>query len=408
MPLYRYRAADRDGDLVAGEREAASREEVVRWLQDQRLVPIAAELSTGPRPAAGKPAARGAARSGRTLPPARHVAFVRELATLMEADLPLEEALTLLGSLVEGEREKRLAEGLLGDLRAGRPLSAALAASGAFPPDQVALVKAGEAGGALADVFGRLARTLERAHALRERVRSALIYPAILTVGAIASVAVLLVVVIPAFEPLFADTGRALPPATQALLDVSAAVQAGALPGLAVLALGAVLLGRLRRSAGPAARLDAALLRLPLVGALLAKLQTARFARTLGTLLGNGVPLLHGLDLAGTALTNRRMAEVVERAADSLRSGGRLSDTLLAASVWPRLSAELVRVGEETGRLPDMLARTADILEEETGRTLERLVALITPAVTLLLGAVVAGVVVALLSAVLSVNDVAF
>ena len=401
MPLYRYKAAARDGDLVTGEREADSREEVVRWLQDQRLVPIQAEPATATAPAT-------APRAAKALPAARHVAFVRELATLMEAELPLEEALTLLGSLVAGEREKALANGLLDALRAGQPLSAALSASGAFPADQIALIKAGEAGGALADVFGRLAQSLERAHALRERVRSALIYPAILTVGAILSVVVLLTVVIPAFEPLFADTGRALPPATQALLDVSAAVQSAALPALLLMVLGVFLLTRLRRSPGPAARLDGALLRLPLVGGLLAKLQTARFARTLATLLTNGVPLLSGLDLARSALTNRRMAETVEAAAEHLRSGGRLSDTLLAAPVWPRLSAELVRVGEETGRLPAMLARTAEILEEETGRTLERLVALITPVVTLLLGAVVAGVVVALLSAVLSVNDVAF
>lgn len=399
MGLYRYRAAARDGEAVDGERDAASREEVVRWLQDQRLVPIEVV------PAAAAPSAR---RAGRALPPARHLAFVRELATLLGAALPLEEALTLLGGLLAGERERALAAGLLGALRAGQPLSAALASSGAFPPDQVALVRAGEAGGALADVFARLARSLERAHALRERVRSALIYPAVLAVGAVLSVAVLLTVVIPAFEPLFADSGRTLPPATRALLDVSAAVQAGALPGLLAVLAAVLLLSRLHRAPGPAERLDGLLLRLPVAGALLAKVEAARFARTLGTLAGNGVPLLAALALAGSALRNRRMAAVVAAAAERLRAGGRLSATLLEAAVWPRLAAELVRVGEETGRLPDMLTRAADILEDESGRTLERLVALITPAVTLLLGAVVAGVVVALLSAVLAVNDVAF
>lgn len=399
---FRYKAATRDGEVRTGDRTADSREAVVRWLQEQHLVPIVVE--TGAAPAA---APRPTVAVRRPLPPARHLALVRELATLLDADLPLEEALALIATLSAEAREKALIDGLLAALRAGRPLSAALAESGAFPADQIALVKAGEASGALAEVTGRLARALERAHALRERVRSALIYPSILAAAAVGSVVLLLTVVVPAFEPLFADTGRALPPATRLLLDVSAAVQAGALPGLVVVALGALALGRARRSADVAAVLDGWALRLPLVGGLLGRIDAARFSRTLGTLIGNGVPLLPALDLAGTAVANRRLAAGIDAAAEHLRSGGRLGERLLATPGWPRLSAELVRVGEETGRLAAMLTRTADLLEEETGRTLDRLVALITPAVTLLLGGVVAGMVVALLSAVLGVNDVA-
>lgn len=404
MPLYRYKAAARDGETIVGEREAESREAVVRWLQDQRLVPIRAELAAG----SGIAPAGGLAPRPRGLPAARQLAFVRELATLMEAELPLEDALGLMASLTKGEREKALVAGLLVRLRAGMPFSAALAEVGGFGADHLALVRAGETSGALGEVMGRLARSMERGHALRERVRSALIYPAILTFAALGSVILMLTVVVPSFEPLFADTGRELPAATRMLLDVSAAVKAGALPALALLTLAGVAVGRMRRDPEQAARLDGLLLRLPLAGPLLAGIDGARFARTLGTLLGNGVALLPALELAGSALANRRLAAVVAEAGRHLRAGGRLGEQLLAAPEWPRLAGELVRVGEETGRLPAMLGRAADILEEESGRTLERLVALITPAVTLLLGGVVAGVVVALLSAVLSVNEAAF
>lgn len=402
MPAFRYKAATRDGAVQDGLREADSREAVARWLQDQGLVPLAV------RPASGEPASlRVVAVAGRGLPPARHLALIRELATLVEAELPLEDALALVADLAGRPREKALVAGVLAGLRGGQPLSAAMANTGAFPADQIALIRAGEASGALAEVLGRLARTLERAHALRERVRSALVYPLILTAAAILSVLVLLTVVVPAFEPLFADAGRALPPATRLLLDVSAAVEAGALPGLALLLAGALGVRQARRSPGPAAWLDGLLLRVPVVGGLAAALDAARFSRTLGTLLGNGVALLPALDLAMTAMANRRLAAAMSEAAEHLRAGGRLGERLLALPGWPRLSAELVRVGEETGKLPAMLTRGADILDEETGRALERLVALITPAVTLLLGGVVAGVVVALLSAVLAVNDVA-
>lgn len=406
MPLFRYKAAARDGETSVGEREAESREAVARWLQDQRLVPIRVEAAAGSSIAlaAGGPAPPRV----KGLPAARQLAFVRELATLMEAELPLEDALALMGSLTKGEREKAMVAGLLGRLRSGMPFSAALAEIGGFAADHLALVKAGETSGALGEVMGRLARTMERNHALRERVRSALIYPTILTVAALGSVVLMLTVVVPSFEPLFADNGRELPAATRALLDVSAAVKAGALPGLVLLLLAGLGVRQLRRSPEQAARLDAMMLRLPVAGPLLAGIDGARFARTLSTLLGNGVALLPALELAGSALANRRLAAIVADAGRHLRAGGRLGEQLLAAPEWPRLAGELVRVGEETGRLPAMLGRAADILEEESGRTLERLVALITPAVTLVLGGVVAGVVMALLSAVLSVNEAAF
>ncbi|MGQ9372088.1 type II secretion system F family protein [Azospirillum sp. ST 5-10] len=399
--LFRYTAATRDGELRHGERAAAGRDAVVRWLQEQGLVPLTVEAGAAP----AAPARPGPPR--RPLKPARHLALVRELATLLDAELPLEEALALVAGLSADAREKALVAGVLAALRGGRPLSAALADSGAFPADQVALVRAGEASGALAAVMGNLARALERAHALRERVRSALIYPTILAAAAIGSVVLLLTVVVPSFEPLFADTGRALPPATRLLLDLSAAVEAGALPALAALALAALGIARARRAPATAAALDGWALRLPLVGGLIGRIEAARFARTLGTLLGNGVALLPALELAATAVANRHLAAAVAAAAEHLRGGGRLGERLLATPGWPRLAGELVRVGEETGRLPAMLLRAADLLEEESGRTMDRLVALITPAVTLVLGGVVAGVVVALLSAVLAVNEVA-
>lgn len=399
MPTFRYKALRRTGELVAGQRDAGGVAEVERWLGAQDLIPLETAAAGGVR--------RG--RGGGRLTAERRAVLTRELATLLGAGLRLDDALALMVRLAGNAGDAARLDRVLQRIRHGSPFAEALAGEGtAFPPDYVALVRAGEHGGALPEVLARLAETLRRSRTLRRRVVSSLIYPIILVVVAIAAVAVLLLVVVPAFEPMFADTGRDLPPATRFLVDLAGGLRMGLLPGLLLLAALALGWHRLPAGAAPKRAWRGLLLRTPLLGALLVRLDTTRFARTLATLIGNGLPLLAALGLARDALHSPELAETIRKAQEELRGGRLLGDQLMAQRLWPPLMGELIRVGEETGRLPQMLAEVAEIFDEEAVQTLERLTALITPVVTLVLGLVVSGILAALLSAVLAINDLAF
>lgn len=401
MTLYRYRAVRRTGESVTGEREAASAAAVLDWLKAQDLLPLRAEPATGR-------SAGGVGRSGAALKGRRRALFTREMATLLGAGLQLDHALAMMRRLGGAPAEVALLTRIQERVQGGAAFGEALAAEPAsFPPDYVAVVRAGEVGGALGAVLDRLADGLERAAEMRERLVSSLIYPAILVVAAMASIAILLLVVIPAFAPLFADAGRAMPPATQALLDIADATKVFGPFALLGLVIGGVGFGRLPRGHAARRAVDAVLLRVPVAASLITKLETARFARTLGTLVANGVPLLSALGLARATIASAPMADGIDRVAQAVRDGARLGDALAGERYWPRLAGELIRVGEETGRLPAMLLKLADIHQDETNRAFDRLLALVTPTVTLLLGLVVAGVLAALLQAILGVNDLA-
>lgn len=397
MYKFHYRALDRAGSLVTGEKSAESEAAVLDWLKSRDLVPLGAKRA----------AAEGRFRLTLTggLSAARRAVLTRELAVLLEAGLTLDQALSLLQRSARSS-EAQLLERILTRVQGGEALSGALKAEN-FPADYQAMVRAGEASGSLPVVLDRLAGQLERAHRLRASVQGQLIYPAILTLAAIGSVIVLMTVVVPAFQPLFAEAGRELPPITRAMIALAGGARIGG-PLLALVLLGSALfLSRLERTHPLRRALAGLVLRLPILGALFIRLDASRFCRTLGTLVGNGVPLVAALGLARATLSNVTLAESIDRVADGVRRGQTIHRCLRGEASWPPLLPELCQVGEETGRLSGMMLKLADMLDEEAGQRLERLVTLLTPAITLLLGMLVAGVLAGLLQTILSVNELA-
>ncbi len=283
-------------------------------------------------------------------------------------------------------------------VRGGAPLSVALEQQhGLFSRLYVNLVRAGESGGGLARGARRLAEYLERSRELRSRVINALGYPVMLVSLVLLSLVFLLTAVVPEFEELFASLEAPLEWYTVAVLWASQALRSYWWIGLLLLAFGGWWLNT--RMADPAWRLrmDARLLNMRHVGTVLARLDTARLARTLGTLVGNGVPLLTALNLSGNVLSNRVLAAALEAASAEVKSGSGLGYALARQKVFPRLAVQMIQVGEETGELDSLLAKVADTYDLETRNALDRLMAALVPAITLAMAALVAGIILAVL-----------
>jgi general secretion pathway protein F len=402
MSLYRYRAVSAAGELLQGQMEAASVEEVVGHLQDQGHVPLEAQ----PADAAGGGSGFAALLHRGPFSGDQLAQFTHQLATLLGAGQPLDRALGILLDLPEGERAKKLIERVRDRVRGGTPLSQALEDEhGVFPKLYVSLVRAGEAGGSLEETLRRLADYLERSQQLRGSIVNALIYPAFLMVGVLGSLVLLLAYVVPQFVPIFQDMQVPIPWITRAVLAVGNTVQAWWWLIL-LLVVGGALAWRARLR-DPAARLawHARLLGMKVAGPLLLKVETARIARTLGTLLKNGVPLLSALGIARQVTANRALDEALAQAAEQVKEGGGLSLALAQAKRFPRLAIQMVQVGEEAGQLDGMLLKVADTFELESRRSIDRLLAALVPALTIVMTVLVAIIMAAILLPLLNLTS---
>jgi len=394
MSLWRYSAFDPRGERVEGQMEAAHHDEVVLRLQEQGYLPVAAT-----------PAGRAGADAGwlhwfRSTPlgGAQQIQFTRQLATLLRAGQPLDRSLGLLLDLPEDPMGKRVISQIRDAVRAGAALSAALERQhGLFSPLYLSMVRAGEAGGHLGEALERLADYLERSRQLRGRVINALIYPVILLTVVGGALLFLMGYVVPEFAAMYASLDAELGWSTRLVLGLGEWVQGGW--WLLLGALLAALWGLERRLRTPAfrARWDGWLLRQRLVGPLLARLETARLARTLGTLLRSGVPLLGALGIARAVLGNRVLLADVEAAGEAVRNGLGLSAALAVGGRFPRLMVQMVQVGEESGALDAMLLNIAETFEYETGQILDRMLAALVPMITVILALVVGVVILAVL-----------
>jgi general secretion pathway protein F len=333
-------------------------------------------------------------------------AFLSDLASLVQAGLPLERALQVLADSAAGEAARRLAAALRQAVRAGLPLSTAMQARpDAFSRLHVSSVRAAELGGGLDACLARLVEHEARAQALRERVLGALLYPAILLVVAALSIAAILVWVVPQFTQLFADAGRPLPLATRVVLGAAELVRSLWWAFLAApVALALLARAQLATPEGRA-RLGALLLGLPLAGRIVRRVEMARFARALSALLAGGVPLLTAASIARDVLSNEVMRGAVDLALESLRAGRGLSGPLVASGAFPDIALQMVRIGEQAGRLDAVLARAAELCEREVAAETARALALLEPVLVVVLGALIGGVVLSLLAAVVAVND---
>ncbi len=403
MPRFRYKAVTATGEVVEGEMEASAKSELIDRLRNDGGVPIRAdEISARARPSGRRTLFGGRRR----LRDADLVTLTRELATLMQARLPLDRALAILADVAEDGRRESFMRQVLDRVRSGATLADALDQSGQpLPGIFTGMIRAGEAGGHLETVLAQLADTLEHARALKEHVVSALIYPAFVLVTALAALVLLLVAVLPEFRPLFEQSGAEMPLSTELMIGLGEGLRDyGAIVAL-VLALGFLALKRwLERPAGRLAW-DRLMLHLPLFRTLVIRLETARFTRTLATLLGNGLPLMEALPIAIGTVGNRAMRQALGSLAPRLKRGENLSAALEACEPVPPLAVRMIRVGEEGDQFEQMLVKVGGIYEDEVKRAVQRLLALLVPGVTLGLGVVVAVIVGSMMSAILGAYD---
>jgi general secretion pathway protein F len=403
LATFRYKALSTAGEPLDGQMEAASDGEVVLRLQEQGHLPIEAKLASE----GGGDSAWRALFKPKPFAGARLVQFTQQLSTLLGAGQPLDRALTILLELPEDEVAKRTIADIRDAVRGGSALSTALERQhGTFSRLYVNMVRAGEAGGSLQETLQRLADYLERSRALRGRVINALIYPIILLVMVGLSLLFLLGYVVPQFAAMYESLDAELPWFSRIVLGIGMFVRDWWIVLVAIPALALWWFDRKRRDPEFRAAFDGWLLRQKFAGSLVARLETARLARTLGTLLKNGVPLLTALGIGRNVLGNLVLAADVEAAGNDVKNGVGLSTALAKGKRFPRLALQMIQVGEESGALDTMLLKTADTFEAETGQALDRMLAALVPVITIALTLVVMVVILAVLTPIYDLTNV--
>ena len=401
MPLFEYKAVAPNGETVRGTMEAATMDLVVLKLQEAGNIPLHAHES------GTSGFSLSSLRLSRRGMNSREVSqFTQQLSTLLSAGLPLDRSLHVLMDLSENERVQRTVTDIRDRVREGGSLSDALEEQhGAFNRLFVNMVRAGEVGGTLDVTLSRLTDYLERSRDLKDSVISALIYPILLLLLAAGSLILLLVYVIPQFTPIFEELGGDLPLITKIVLGVGAILQNF---WWAIILLTALVVWQFRRMLADQEKRfawDGRVLATRWIGDLVGKLETARFTRTLGTLLSNGVPLLSALSIARNVISNTVLRKDLNDAAREVKTGGGLAPNLASGGRFPRLALQMISVGEETGQLDTMLMKVSDTYDTEVRNTIERLLSIFTPVVTMLLAMLIGTIVLSVLLAILSIND---
>jgi general secretion pathway protein F len=401
MALYRYKAVTPAGEILEGQMDVASNDDVIAKIQDAGNIALEVSGAVGGTDGAGL----GGLFQRSAMGPTQVLQFTQQLATLLGAGLPLDRALQIVLELPEAEKAKRIIERVRDTVRGGASLSDGLEAEpGVFSKLYVNMVRAGEIGGSLDTTLARLANYLERSKALKESVINALIYPAILIVMVLGALLVLLIFVVPQFVPMFKDMNVELPLITQVVLFIGIGLRDWWWL-LAGLVIGAIYLLR-RQLSEPERRLrfDAWLLTARMIGPLFSKLETARLTRTLGTLLKNGVPLLTAIGIGRNVLGNSALAESVDKAGEEVKTGGGLAFSLGHSKRFPKLAIQMISVGEESGTLDDMLLKVADTFDVEAKNTVDRMLAALVPVMTVIMTVVVGLIMMAILVPIMSVS----
>jgi general secretion pathway protein F len=407
MAFYQYKAVTPGGEVQEGLLEASSAAAAIARVQAMGLIPIRADEAGAAKASVPTRGARRPLFERKSVSQDDLTIVTRELATLLRAGLPLDRAFEILINLASTPRVGELLTRIRNDVRGGAALSKALEAQkGVFSRFYVNMIRAGEAGGSLPAVLLRLADYMERSKALRDNVTASLTYPAFLAVVTVAAVGVLLGVVVPRFKPIFAGAGKAIPTVTQVVLFLGDAVRNYGWLLIAVAALLVYWLVRRTRDPEVKYRMDRRAVTAPVVGDLFAKLEMARFSRTLGTLLGNGVTLVAALNIVRETMGNTWLAESIGGVARELKEGRGLGRPMMETGRFPMLAVHMILVGEETGRLDDMLMQVAETYDREVDVAIRKALALLQPAMIVIMAAIIGFIIIAILSAMLSIYDV--
>jgi len=396
-----FRAVASDGKIRTGSLSGNDDKAIARELRKQGLTPV--YVGATPKSAAIEiklPSFGGRRRTDVLF-------FTQELSTLLNAGVPLDRALSITAELTDRAQFRFIVLDVLRVLKGGRTLADSLSTHGEYFSDlYINMVRAGEASGALAVIFARLAEFERSRDELRNFIVSAMIYPALLATVAAASVFILLSFVVPRFAVIFADGHMKMPAPTRIMLEASDLVHAYGWYALGGLAAAAILWRVYTHTTAGRLWWDGARLKLPLLGVALLKAETARFARAMATLLENSVPLVQSIAIGAATLNNRMIANSLVGVANGVKRGEGIAGPTRKAGVFPPLAAHLLTVGEETGRLDQMFARMAEIYENETRAAIRRFTSIFEPVVILVMGIVVGSLILSMLLAITSINDV--
>ncbi len=405
MSLFSYQAISNQGETENGEREAADKAALVMQLQQEGFIPIRVEIAKPPTFLGFN-----ISKNNNKLSQKEIAIFTSELATLLSSGLPLDRSLNLLAELAEeNERLSQLVNRVLEKVKGGASLAEALESqSGVFSKFYLNMIRAGELGGSLSEVLERLSEYLERSQELKSTVSTALIYPAILLFMSLISLFVMLTFVVPQFSEMFESAGKELPVPTQIVVALADFLQAYWW-AIVLIILGCT--GYMKvQLANPVSKKtwDKRFLKTPLFGKVILNMETANLSRTLGTLLGNGVSILVALGIARETVSNSVIATDIAEAEAELKQGTSMSEVMIKSAVFPKMALQMMKLGEETGKLEEMLLRIAAIYDKQLRTSIQRMLALLEPVLIISLGFMIAGIIVSILLAILSVNDLAF
>jgi type IV pilus assembly protein PilC len=390
MPVFAYSGRSRTGQVISGEMDAPNREAVVAQLRRQQV------LATSVTPKAKDIDLRvpgfGGAVTDRDL-----AVVTRQLATMIDAGLPLVQCLDILAQQQEKKVFKKTLHQIREDVESGATFSAALKKHPkVFNNLYTNMVEAGEAGGILDTILNRLAAYIEKAMALKKRVKTAMFYPSTIVTVAVVVVIFLLIYVIPTFQQLFQGFGATLPLPTVIVLEASRFVREYLLVMIAIVIALVVGLRLYYQTPGGKRTIDGLLLRLPIFGSLIRKVAVAKFTRTLGTLVSSGVAILDGLDITARTAGNKVVEEAVLMARTTIAQGKTIAEPLQSSGVFPLMVTQMISVGEQTGALDRMLNKIADFFDEEVDSAVAGLTSLLEPLLVIFLGVIIGGVVIAM------------
>ncbi len=401
MPLYGYVAKNEEGKSVTGSIEARDEMVAMDMLRPKNLVIISINEQKKVR---GDSALKGL--SNKKVKPDELVIFSRQLATMVNAGIPLVQSLDILSEQMDSPIFRQVIAQVRSNVESGSSLSAALEKHPRiFTLLYANMVKAGETSGMLDEILDRLAGYLEKNNNLQRKVKTAMIYPAVVSLMALVITLVLLLKVIPTFEEIFNTLGGTLPMPTQILINISNVVRHYFVHSLVIMALAGFVVGKLVQTPKGHVKFDQLKLKLPIFGPLLHKVAVARFSRTLSTLIRSGVPILAALDIVGKTAGNSVIETAVDQARVGIREGESISSPLAKSEAFPPMVTRMIAVGEESGELEKMLSKIADFYEEQVDASVSGLTSLIEPLIIAFLGIVVGSIVVAMFLPIFKITE---
>jgi len=385
MATFTYTARSFQGEMRTATLEAASRDDVIAQLRRQRLNVVKIDEATPKKPKRGHIKMRDI------------VIFTRQFSTMINAGLPLVQAMTILAEQSQNKTLSEITRKVVFDVESGNTVADAMGKHPqAFSSLYVNMVAAGEAGGILDTILMRLATFMEKNDALIRKVKGAMIYPGVIMTVAAIAVTVLLIFVIPVFENLFSSAGLALPLPTRVVMGASRFLKAYWFVVLGAVGVSVFLFKRYRATSNGKLRIDKFLLAVPVLGDVLRKAAVSRFTRTLGTLISSGVSILDGLEITAKTAGNRVVQDAIMESRTSIAGGDTISAPLKKSGVFPPMVISMIAVGEQTGGLDEMLSKIADFYDEEVDAAVSNLLSLLEPVMIVFLGVVVGGMVVSM------------